>query len=520
MTDFVFAKKRIKNRIGGISMKTWRKIFVTLLVFVLASGTLPAMAAETELITNGGFEEGFEGWTLVNYFGGEPEDLLVTLNPGEGMTSFVMVPGPTLRRDVQIDGAGVYRLTFKMRSGLADSLRLIPYFFTAKGAELNTTYFPDDIDAQFATFTTNMRRGFFGTGESGWYDASFDISVQSEQVTLLRLDLSNVGADDNMVVDDFAITKLSDKANYVLNGQFENTGSTSFAWSNIVKRTEENALTHYSFLETDSDGNQYMYWKGATTNQAGWCHQTVYLPSGRYKFSVDLKGAEENVIIPFAIDPKLNEVDTLWNQYGGINSWLEWRRLHTDWRTHEIYFSVPKDAMGNDMLVEATFYFPMANSRPTTPVPTFWADNVAIECAEESSVEFSNVERDCTQKKVYAERDKENKPVQKLSSIGPGGTLPVSAIYTPKTMGVAEKATLVVGLYQKTEDGKLQLVNFKAISKTVDIGDGVNGASAQGLVLFNDSITLPSDLDNTYVAKAFIWEGGKISPIVGETLAY
>ncbi|MBE7025321.1 MAG: hypothetical protein E7408_04635 [Ruminococcaceae bacterium] len=499
-------------------MKTMRKISVTLLVLCIVFGTFPAAASEAPLITNGGFENGTDGWTLVNYFGGEPEDLLVTLNPAEGQYSMVMMPGPTLRRDVRVDGAGVYRLTFQMKSQTAGSLRLIPYYFTTEGYELKPENLPDDIEASYAGTLNTVARGAFGTGEAGWYDVSFDVPVQSDRVATLRLDFSNTNPEEAaMIVDDFALVKVSDKHNYAINGAYENRGMNGFYWSNLARETEENESTLLAALITEEGGNQYMEWKGT---DRGWTHQTVWLPSGRYRFSFDIKGAGDGDLVAFAIDPSTDAVDALWVQYGGISEWLEWYRVSDEWQNRQTYFSVPKAADGSDMIVQATFYLPMG-TRPTEMLPAFFVDNVVIEEAEDSFVSFSAAQFGLVSKKVYLTTDDTTKPVTKLSDVGAGGTLPVLGLYTPKSVGVAENAMMAVALYKKVEENKLALADFKIVKKAVDItSDGISGASAQGLVYFNDSITLPADLDASYIAKAYIWRSAGLETVAVTEIGY
>jgi len=86
---------------------------------------------------------------------------------------------------------------------------------------------------------------------------------------------------------------------------------------------------------------------------------------------------------------------------------------------------------------------------------------------------------------------------------------------------IAENAMMAVALYKKVEENKLALADFKIVKKAVDItSDGISGASAQGLVYFNDSITLPADLDASYIAKAYIWRSAGLETVAVTEIGY
>ncbi|MBE7062698.1 MAG: hypothetical protein E7390_02775 [Ruminococcaceae bacterium] len=516
-------------------MKNLKKSLLVFLVLCLSCAMMPVMAAgEVEapisLLKNGDFEAGVQDWTILGY-DGDTTELLNTLMADEGNYSLSLPAGSVLRQDVALSGDAVYRLTFRMRSTTAGGIRLIFYYHTNSGL-FNKSNFPNIPESDVANDWSGKQRGYFGLGGDTWHDVSYDISIPaSDLITMLRLDFDVQNNDGGVIVDKFSFVKISDKCNYAWNGEVENKGTSAAvtSWAGYdLDKTEGGSDSGY-FLSTETGGNQFLEFRQSSSeNSADWAGgnaaQTMYIAPGRYKFSADIKGPAAGTA-RIAFDPNNGDARALWDSYGTLSRSMAGVSIETEWTTQEVYFTIPAQAgQTGDAVVYLYLPIPSRFNTATRKHPTAYFDNIKIERIGEPVVEFADVTYRKYDKQVEASRAIGK--IEKLSDIGAGNALPIAGMYVPttagdaETPGISETVQLAATLYKDMGEGKKRLTDIVVLSGSTDVTtDTLNGATAGSIVVFDDSINLPEDLDATYSAKLMLWKPG-MSPVCIREMNY
>ncbi len=381
-----------------------------------------------------------------------------------------------------------YKLSLKMKASKKDAagLNLVSTNLMYKDNVAVNIGMANPLNFGLADYT--------GADADLWREYSMELSTP-QGVNVLRLAIQNNG-DETLALDDISIEKVSETANYIMNGSFE---AGMAGWQDIGEGGS-------GTIAAETNGN--LYFNRTATDRGKYLRQwNIWLPEGRYQLSFKAKTANRGDKISVNLlgsdgRVKAEELHGWCEDYIAAKTVTSNASFDDDWQTFNFYFTLPV-ARQDIILGLTTAYWGGASGA----VGAMHFDDISI-TKDESRIEFASY----TQEDITSESFAEAKNGAVTTSLEGVASVPVFAHYVPETDGTSEKVTLCAALYKEGETKRL--VDFKVVDgETVVSEETMQGKNAGAILSLATDIEIPDDADDTYVLKASLYRGGSLVDI-------
>ncbi len=507
-------------------------ILLSLTLLLSVATSVAAEAATANLLTNPGFENGLEGWTvkrgistvtwdalsdLTSTHGGvftygETDALPVPTDLGDGFgTKYLQLTKSSarsliLQRITGLRAGGTYLFSGWTNCEHNDSINIICSFYS--GDTLLNTLTRDangyGTDISVAVKPT--------AGEWIKVQTTIALPVGADGV---EIGIQSTTRDETLAARRYDNFSLTEKTNMLSNGDFENvtfSGAEGTAADWFLK--PNNVTESFS---SDSHSGSSAFWVGDGQNDT-YIQQFVPATGGlQYKLSFWMKVAstatknlKAKAFLYFYDKAPVSSTEYAGTSVGTIEVRGTLQAPTDGWRETVLYFTAPASAKGIGVQIYSSGL--SSGESPNKGLVMF--DDVVLTTTSEnvallgiSNSKPATVTR-YTSDAVY----QENVPtwvddLQKTVNVSPAESLVGGSTYYAAAMTQnAAEAIVVFALYKKAENNVYIIEEMKI----------VNGTKAMAVVS-TEGITVPAD--GEYVLKAYVWDAaGGMKPIEKVTI--
>jgi hypothetical protein len=268
----------------------------TSIATVILMGTFGTLA-QANLLTNGSFEAGTDGWTCVGVgINPDANGGIGTLYPLEGSipdgskVAYLEAYGSnavaTLSQSVALS-AGLYKLSW------SKAMRPNPWTFDYSDVPYLTVTVTDSSNHVIASkaYSVNNTNAFasirigFSIPEDGTYTVTFS-NDNSHAGIFTSAGHTYLMGDSAFLLDNVVLKEASDNGGMLVNGSFE---ADTYGWTCVGVGINPNANggidTLYPLQDSIPDGSQVAYLEAYGSNAVATLSQSVTLSAGLYKLS-------------------------------------------------------------------------------------------------------------------------------------------------------------------------------------------------------------------------------------------